>query len=429
MTAMTWNTTTEAFELEVEPTADCYITFSDVASAESWDAFNGKHRYAPAEGNTVPTLDEQVQLQLVNDGNVKLAPGKYKLSVTKDLKLTVTGTATIIEPDYYVVGSSTTLGLDWTVKAANKMEVQTDASTNAKTYIKKYTNVTFAASEIFEWKIGGSTDGMAISTWYPSGDNCKATVPSAGTWDVTFICKPSMGFVDIDIQESSSLPVEDEGIIIKWDAPAAAGSLAAEYGVNPDFYMTWVDTNNNKLSIDANTAYFGDATSQKMFTHRFKTGGSSGNKNNITLHVGEAGKLRVYVRTGSNSATDRTLVLKQNGAELYSAVVQESDAIEVNEEDQNVKAPALADGDKKKVYPIIEVEVEEGEVSVEYPVNSLNFYAFQLIPDTGTGIRIIESDEQPMFNEALPAYNLQGQRVTKSYRGIVIQNGRKFYNK
>jgi len=39
------------------------------------------------------------------------------------------------------------------------------------------------------------------------------------------------------------------------------------------------------------------------------------------------------------------------------------------------------------------------------------------------------SEQKSVFDESLPAYNLQGQRVTKSYRGIVIQNGRKFMNK
>ena len=111
--------------------------------------------------------------------------------------------------------------------------------------------------------------------------------------------------------------------------------------------------------------------------------------------------------------------------------MKDADAIQVAEDDLNVSAPALDEVVYKSVYPVITVEVAAGELTIGYPTGSMNFYAFQLIPDDGpiTGIRNIEVTENPMFDESLPAYNLQGQRVTKSYRGVVIQNGRKFYNK
>ena len=93
-TELTFNEATQAFEYVAEVTEDTYLTFGD-AEWTSWDDFNGKHRFAPAEGNTEATLDQAVQLVLVNDGNVLLkTPGTYKLSVTKDLVLTVTAEAT-----------------------------------------------------------------------------------------------------------------------------------------------------------------------------------------------------------------------------------------------------------------------------------------------------------------------------------------------
>lgn len=93
-TELTFNETTQAFEYVATVTEDTYLTFGD-AEWTSWDDFNGKHRFAPAEGNTDAVLDQAIQLVLVSDGNVVLKnAGTYKISVTKDLKMTITATGT-----------------------------------------------------------------------------------------------------------------------------------------------------------------------------------------------------------------------------------------------------------------------------------------------------------------------------------------------
>jgi len=100
-TELTFNETAQAFEYEATVTTEeTYLTFGD-AEFTSWDDFNGKHRYAPGEGNTEAVLDAEVQLVLVNDGNVLLkTPGTYKISVTKDLKMTITTGGTGINGIY-----------------------------------------------------------------------------------------------------------------------------------------------------------------------------------------------------------------------------------------------------------------------------------------------------------------------------------------
>lgn len=93
-TEMTYNETAQAFEYTATVTGDTYLTFGDAAFT-SWDEFNGKHRYAPAEGNTDAVMDQATQLVLVNDGCVVLkTPGTYKISVTKNLVMTVTAEGT-----------------------------------------------------------------------------------------------------------------------------------------------------------------------------------------------------------------------------------------------------------------------------------------------------------------------------------------------
>lgn len=176
-----------------------------------------------------------------------------------------------------------------------------------------------------------------------------------------------------------------------------------------DFKLTQVDTD-GKTAIDGNNVYFGTADNYQKFTHRLKTGGKSGSKNSLTLTIPSDGTLNVYVRTGSNDATDRNLVLTQDGTELYNQVVQEADAITVT----------MGENDNK-VYPVITVNVKAGEVAVGYPTGSLNFYGFVFIAGaSGVNAVIVEKAKNNI------RYNLAGQRVDESYKGVVIMNGKKF---
>ena len=199
--------------------------------------------------------------------------------------------------------------------------------------------------------------------------------------------------------------------VISWTAPIAKGSVAGVYG-DTDFKLTVTDTN-DKIEIDGNKAYFGDTSSPTTFTHRLKTGGKSDSKNNMSIAIPSAGTLKVYVRTGSNSATDRNLVLTQNETELYNQVVLESSATKVKGLDtENPEKDT-------NVYPIISVEVVAGTVSVTYPKNSLNFYAFEFV--STSGINTVKAGA----TENGTTYNLAGQKVDENYKGVVIQNGKK----
>ena len=199
------------------------------------------------------------------------------------------------------------------------------------------------------------------------------------------------------------------------DAAVAAGSLAASYS-DGSFVLSRVD-NDNKHAIDLNNAYFGDASAQEKLGSRLKVGGKSSAKNSLTIAVPSAGTLKVYVRTGSNSATDRTLTLSQGGSTLYNKVVQESDAITV--EMESAKSETNPTGETK-VYPVISVPVTAGTVSIEYPVNSLNFYGFEFVPQ-GTAVEAVaeaKAEAAPKVVKVLKNgklyignYNVAGQQV------------------
>jgi hypothetical protein len=426
-----------------------FFAISDVPSVETpgaegteddwaavWADFNETHRWAVRAFEDVEIVEGQpMQLSQLEGTLVIKSLGVFTITITPEMMISITKTGEVTpqDPDYYVVGESTPLGLAWGVVEANKMELQQpDRSSDDKIYVKTYENVEFTAGDVIKFKVGASTNGTDISTWYPEGmgNEYTAEISMDGTYKVTFTFNATQSttenpVIDINIESVSNPELNGDWIFWTEDDVCAQGSAETLYGTD-DFYVSLVDTD-GKHAVDANNAYFGDATQQIKFTHRFKTSGKSGAKNSMTLTIPSDGKLSVYVRTGSNSATDRNLVLTQGENELYNQVVQEADAIEVAPEDLNVVNPAKAEGDPVKVYPIITVDVVAGEVAVGYPTGSLNFYAFQFVSET-TGIVNIMPEQQG-FDESLPAYNLQGQRVTKSYRGIVIQNGRKFMNK
>lgn len=201
--------------------------------------------------------------------------------------------------------------------------------------------------------------------------------------------------------------------LITWEAPVDKGSVAGTYGTG--FVLTAVDTEGTKLQIDANNAYFGDAESQLKLTHRLKTGGKSSSKNALSLTIPSDGTLKVYVRTGSNSATDRNVILTQNETELYNEIVKEADAIEVTGLDESDPTKAT------KVYPVVEVAVAEGEVAITYPVNGLNFYGFEFVAPTD--VKNVKAEGAKA--KVAGTYNLAGQKVGDDYKGIVVKDGKK----
>jgi hypothetical protein len=54
------------------------------------------------------------------------------------------------------------------------------------------------------------------------------------------------------------------------------------------------------------------------------------------------------------------------------------------------------------------------------------FVEFFQLADEATGIQDIDANVQrSTFNVQRPTFNLSGQRVNASYKGIILQNGRK----
>lgn len=204
---------------------------------------------------------------------------------------------------------------------------------------------------------------------------------------------------------------------LSFDTDYDKGKVPATFLAN-GLVLAVVDTD-GKMAVDANSQYFGTADSYQKFDKRLKSGGKSSSNNNLTLTLPSDGTLKVYARTGSSSATDRNVVLTQDGTELVNKIILESEAVSVN---------MMVDGVEvaKKVYPVISVAVKKGDVAITYPVNSINFYGFDFVAAGTSGISNINASEAA--NEGA-TFNLLGQKVASNAKGLVIKNGKKFINK
>ena len=201
--------------------------------------------------------------------------------------------------------------------------------------------------------------------------------------------------------------------VLKFDQTYAKGSVPATFSAD-GLVLKVVDTD-GKMAGGGNSQYFGTAESYENFSYRLKSGGKSLTKNNLTLTVPSDGTLKVYVRTGSSSATDRNVVLTQNGTELVNKILLESEAVSV---------PMTVDNETKdtNVFPVISVPVKQGDVAITYPVNSVNFYGFELVK-TGTGISSVNAAAAKKNGKT---YNMAGQEVSSSAKGLIIKNGKKY---
>ena len=194
----------------------------------------------------------------------------------------------------------------------------------------------------------------------------------------------------------------------------AKGSVPATFSAD-GLELKVVDTD-GKMEVDANSQYFGTADSYKKFDKRLKTGGKSLTKNNLTLTVPSDGTLKVYVRTGKAADTGRKVVLTQNGTELVNKILLESEAVSVEMTgDDGIAKPT-------NVFPVISVPVKQGDIAITYPVNSVNFYGFELVK-TSTGISSVNAAAVKKNGKT---YNMAGQEVSSSAKGIVIKNGKKY---
>lgn len=187
-----------------------------------------------------------------------------------------------------------------------------------------------------------------------------------------------------------------------------AGELQESWTVD-NFTLDRSSDADGKNAVDANTCYFGTSESQVKFEARLKTSGkSTSSKNYFILTFPTDGTVNIYARTGSNSATDRNVILTQGETELVNKILLESEKIMV-----------MIEEEEKSVYPVISAAVTAGTATVTFPVGSINFYGFEFVAGGSSSIESIAASTKT------EVFNILGQKVAEGTKGLVICNGKK----
>lgn len=210
-----------------------------------------------------------------------------------------------------------------------------------------------------------------------NADNGTLTADVAGEYIFTWTYETNTLVVTYPAKEEPQ-PVATWDEIVFTEV-AAAGTLDGAVfasATNAAFTLTLVD-GDGKLVVDANEATYGTAEENATYTHRLKIGGKTSAKRSMTLAIPADGKLRVAARSSSSSDETRTLVIKQGDVELYNQVVKDADKVDGR-------------------YPYAYADVKKGTVTIELPVNALNFYAFgfQAVAGPTVGFENIEAAEK-----------------------------------
>ena len=175
------------------------------------------------------------------------------------------------------------------------------------------------------------------------------------------------------------------------DDVAAAGTLNGKTFENGGLKLELTDTN-DKMAIDANNCFYGTEDDYIKYTHRLKSGGKTvtGDDNLLTLTIPYDGTLNISVRTGSNSATDRNLILTQNEESIFDDIIQEAGSYtEVTFEGSE---------NATKLYRAVSVPVKAGSVTATYPTGALNFYAFELVAPSSYDVNITSAPESSYYS-------------------------------
>lgn len=196
-----------------------------------------------------------------------------------------------------------------------------------------------------------------------------------------------------------------------------------EYGINPSTDISIKDKTPQEL-IDAEPKYYAHI-GQKMITvvppHQIQ--GEIKNK-----VVGGKFYLRglygskQYANNDDGSLSDTTTVA-DNGSQKYQYIsTSEHNYLKYLQKDATAKFP----GFRAYFYFPNWSSVENNKAQANAATNTTNAKVFLLVDDSTTGISDIRTDESHNDDRI---YNLAGQVVDESYKGIVIKNGRKYLAK
>lgn len=327
------------------------------------------------------TLKEEGQNMYV-DHNATLS-----FSLNSDAtELTITGT--ISTDDVYTVsGSEALTGFDWGLHSVNNMDLNGETGL----YEKTYNDIIVSSTTIPEFKVVKNG-----TTYYPAGDastNWKITLGAisadvAGKYNLKITFNPSTDAIGVTATEKTA-----EEVVI-----GASG---------------WATTvTNSPLDFSAIGEY--------VEAYTATLSGTTVTLNKVNDAPAETG-LVLKGATGTHYipviASSDTPTGSLSGSSTASKTVDDSSkkcfglAIK-NEKAQFVKIKNAEVIPAKKAF----LEVEPSTPANEFTV------VFEDESGEATGIQTLNAERNTLYGET---YNLAGQKVNKSYKGLVISNGKK----
>ncbi len=395
----------QAFKYEIETENDHFFSFADKNDCASWDELNGDHRWAyvpRSSGDFAPELDVEYALTKV-EGTFMLHAGKYTVTVTKDMKMTVTGEVTPTLPayiDYPTTAAGITIGGTTVMDAVVKIHNNTDEVKGIK----------FANGYTTEGALNGNYATIEIDGGFKAGD----VISIAGAFNNTDETKTAA--VDIFTLDETGAPV-----VLFTTQPFVNGRVSAD---DPTVEKFTLEADYDKLYLgrNGNTGTF--VTLLK--TERSVTPPPAPEKLYLIGDLNDW-KLDAMVEMTWNEET-----------QAFEYDYAPTDVVNFSVADQQFAAGdwdsfkaghrfAIGEGN---IAPEIDAEYQlvsvfEGNVQLgagSYKISVTKDMKMTVKAETD-GIRSIENSELRMKNSDY--YNLAGQRVGKDYKGIVIVNGKK----
>ena len=322
---------------------------------------------------------------------------------------------------------------------------------------------TLAAVACMAWSVNAQTevwsvaneDGTLKADYVANPDPDKASVVTFTTTNVTgtHVSGPIAGYIDAEeLTDGRLLPNVDN----TWGS-LQTKALSADGSVAPFYY---VQGKGNPVNLDKVTFELvesGSSASGYMYRANWDASyylpdgaaGLPGNGTYVTVasKVNGTMKVNAWINKGNRD----TYVVKASDAKALALGTEVIASGYVNGANNDVAedspiygyplyqdniAPKGEEGTDAYIvgagnqacWIYLTFEAEAGETYYVFNKNTqIGFGGIEFTPAEQSGISNIIADET--LNSDAPMYNVLGQRVSKEYKGIVIQNGKKFINK
>lgn len=179
--------------------------------------------------------------------------------------------------------------------------------------------------------------------------------------------------VSIDEEGGADEPDEPQGPTGEDGTITFEAGAAVADGAEFTFGSAKLIINNGggKFAIDANSQYFGDATSQNRYIARMKTGAKSADTNGVALTLDVKGTITIAMRSSSSSADRAVSLVDATGAAVATWTVGDANSTK----DVAVEGEA----EPKTVFNYYTVTLEAGTYNFTYD-GGVNFYSINYQP-------------------------------------------------